>query len=215
MVNMRYRHCEKRSDEAIHVLWIATAPPRRLAMTMPSHTNATPITARQARGFTLLELLATMVIIGILVSLAVLSIGDPRPQRLKLAGEQFESVTRLAQEQALFSGEELGIAFWKYGYEFVRREQDKWLTIPDNPSLRPRDLPAGVTLLLVLEGAKIELLTKRLSGKPPEFQPHVLLMSSGEASPFEVVLEDDASGKLSVISDALGNISLETASVSQ
>src|SRR5688500_15801266 len=153
-----------------------------------------------------------MVIIGILVSFAVLSIGDPRPQRLKLAGEQFEAVTKLAQEQALFSGEELGITFWKEGYEFLRLEQGKWVAITDNQSLRPRNLPENIELSLVLEGTNIGLPSKRLTGKPTEFQPHVLLTSSGEASPFEVVLEDDASGKLSVISDALGNFTVGTAS---
>ena len=153
-----------------------------------------------------------MVIIGILVSFAVLSIGDPRPQRLKLAGEQFEAVTKLAQEQALFSGEELGITFWKEGYEFLRLEQGKWVTIADNQSLRPRNLPEDIELSLVLESATVGLPSKRLAGKPAEFQPHVLLASSGEASPFEVVFQDSSSGKLSVISDALGNFTLETAS---
>ena len=163
-----------------------------------------------ARGFTLLELLASMVIISILISLAVLSIGDPRPQRLKLAAEQLQAVTKLAQDQALFNAEELGIAFWKSGYRFVRLDRDQWLTVGDNDALRPRDLPTDVNCSLYLDGLQSRLPPKPIPDKTPKFAPQVFLTSSGELTPFELRLDDTGGQRLSLLADALGNLKLET-----
>ena len=70
------------------------------------------------RGFTLLELLVVMMLLGIMLSVAVISIGDQRIEELKHESERLYQVMRLAHEEAILSQEVLAIRFYPHAYEF-------------------------------------------------------------------------------------------------
>jgi len=161
------------------------------------------MSGRRTRGFTLIELLVSLVIISVIVSLSVLAIGDPQPKRLQYAADQFEALTGIALEQALFNSEEIGIALSQTGYDFVRQDAEGWVAITDNPVLKLRNFPEGIRPVLYLEGIETELPLVA-----PE-APQLFAQSSGEITPFELELIDPNQDRLTLIADALGNLEIE------
>jgi len=161
---------------------------------------------RIGRGFTLFELLVTIVIIGIVVSLAILAIGDNQTEREERATATLGALIELARETAFFNGEDVALSFWRYGYAFHRLEENKWTPMTEDPHLRTRLVPPDMELQLYLEGLEVELPQEEKD------EPQVFILSSGEMTPFEVRIgnEDEIIPELSV--DAVGKIAVEVLS---
>ena len=147
-----------------------------------------PPSSRQ-RAFTLIELMVVIVIIGIVLTFTTLSIGDGgKQQALQREAERFVALLTLASEQATMQAEELGISLGTTQYQFWQLSQRDWRPLPNDDLLRLRHLPAGMILMAEIEGEKVELpqLVDRVK------QPLVLLLSSGEITPFMVKFRMDA-----------------------
>jgi len=147
----------------------------------PSHTLQ--------RAFTLIELMVVIVIIGIVLTFTTLSIGDGgKQQALQREAERFAALLSLASEQAAMQTEELGISLGATQYQFWQLYQRDWRPLPNDDLLRLRHLPAGMILMAEIEGEKVALpqLVDQVK------QPLVLLLSSGEITPFVVKFRMDA-----------------------
>lgn len=72
-------------------------------------------------GFTLIEVLVVIVIIGVMAAMIVVSMtmGDPRRELLKEA-ERLRTVLALAAEEAVIQQVELGAEFTESGYRFLK-----------------------------------------------------------------------------------------------
>ena len=159
---------------------------------------------RAARGFTLLEILVVVLIIGIIVTFAALSLGNRAiDSQLEDEAERLHQLFAVASEDAEVQGLELGWRYLPDGYEFLVLNQDGWQPFAAGP-LRSRTLPNALYLDLNVEGHAIPPAAE--SDKTRE--PQVLLLSSGESSPFRldmhahgyrpyVRVEGDALGRLS------------------
>ncbi len=140
-------------------------------------------------GFTLLELLVVIALIGIILTFATLTLGgDRRAERLEEAAERFRQLTRLAAEQAVLRGEEWGLALDEAGYRFLYLEDDGWRPVAD-PTFRPRHWPEGIEARLLLDGQPAAL-ADAADGDADAPSPDILLLSSGELTGFELVLRD-------------------------
>ncbi len=147
-------------------------------------------------GFSLLELLVVIVIIGIAVSFATLAFGDNQADRMSHKSQQLAALIELAKEQALFDSEELGILFTKDSYAFYKltsvidkekREKSVWQPIEGDRILSKRTLPDGLSYKLFLEGIEVNFSAANLN----EITPHVFVLSDGSISPFELELTDN------------------------
>ena len=81
---------------------------------------------RLSRAFTLIEILVVVSIIGIVLSIAVISLGVLGDDReLREEARRFAALVQVAQDEALMQGREFGIEFMSNGFRFV--EYDPFL----------------------------------------------------------------------------------------
>jgi len=158
------------------------------------------------RGFTLLELMVVLVIIGVLLSFVGLSTGgDSRAEQMQREATRLIALIDMASEQAVLRSEQLAIRFGEADYEFMLLQAGKWAAVQDDGLLRARELPKGMELRLELE-----------ENPPPGLQaedaeaPQVFLLSSGEMTPFTLTLSAPESEQRYVLkASLLGKLELE------
>lgn len=169
---------------------------------------------RNSSGFTLLELLVVLVIIGILLTMATLSLGGGGEQRqLREEAQRLAALVALAGDEAVLKGQELMLAVEDNGYAFLTQdEKGKWRPLDTTGSLRPRQLPEWMALSVAVDepltpAARNEALDESGEAKPaPPGQ--VWILSSGEMSPFTLTLRLDDGLEYQVRGDLLGNLKL-------
>lgn len=164
----------------------------------------------QTAGFSLLELLVVVFIIGVLATMFTLSVG--------LLGEDSEvdkeinrlqALIALAREDAVTQGHELGIHFYPDSYEFAIYQEDfvdyydpddevqdqsEWIVLSLGTLLKPRQMPAGIVIELEIDSREIVLEKKEEvqfddeddADEREPYRPQVWLFSSGDISPFVI-----------------------------
>lgn len=148
-------------------------------------------------GFTLLEILAVIVIIGITVSFASLSLSSRAvDERLSSEADRLLALLKLAADEAVVQGEEIGMLLASDGYAFYHLEDNKWVAYAEGP-LRERNLPQGTRLFLASdESETIQLPAPKAEDrntdpKKKSAEPQILMLSSGELTPFVLELRAD------------------------
>jgi general secretion pathway protein H len=158
-----------------------------------------------ARGFTLLEIMIVLVLVGIITSFALLSVGGGPRQRLAEEGQRLAALVELHQQEAILSGETRGIQFSRAGYAMLSLgEKGEWQSPAAADTLIRHALPEDIALGLWVEDRPVDLKT---AGKWPQ----VVLLASGETTEFVAVFGfvDDRSPdtpRYRVASDALGRL---------
>lgn len=177
---------------------------------------------QQGRGFTLLELLVVVLILGILVSLASLSFSTNEMSRIKEETQRLASLMSLAREQAILDGQEIAVAFTDSGYQFEVFDGKGWMPMEGDDLLRRRGFPDVLSMEINLIGEPMKLAAMNVDEeadadttdekKKAEEEPvRVFLLSSGEVTPFELFMgHEDASGGYLLSGDALGKLSVKT-----
>jgi general secretion pathway protein H len=148
-------------------------------------------------GFTLVEILVVLVIIGLMVVGALLSIHTASSDSvLDKERNRMIAIMDYLRDQATLEGREYGIRFFEGGYEFLvyNSRDDAWLRLENDNLTQARQLPAGLDMTVLIEGRKIILPPAKI--KDEERKPHVLLFSSGEMNLFELTLEREGVKKV-------------------
>ncbi len=148
--------------------------------------------------------MVVVVIAGIMVSLAVINIGDRSASELEQEAKRLHALMRLSTEEAIMQSREMGLAFNRTGYQFyILDEEDKWQVIANDEALRQREMLEEINVELYADGEEITIRNEM-----PEAPP-LLFYSSGENTPFELLLELGDYQQL-ITADALGDIKLAT-----
>lgn len=100
-----------------------------------------------SRGFTLIEMLVVLMIMGLFVGL-VSTITRPDDRAvLRLEAERLAQLLDFAATEARLTGKSIAWTADESGYRFWRSGEDaKWSEIRDSELLRARTLPQGVTV---------------------------------------------------------------------
>ena len=177
---------------------------------MKPKTLARPATA----GFTLIELMVVIFIIGLLAAATLLSVGTTgRDSQLEQERDRLAALIEYVRERAALQTVEYGLRCEQGGFRFVMYDNRKaqWLEDSLDDALRPRTLPAGLDLTLTVEDRAIVLpalsantpLPKRGSVDdtvtPVDLTPQVMLFSSGDLSRFKLTLARTAAGRSAVL----------------
>ena len=145
--------------------------------------------SQRTRGFSLLELMVVIVIIGIAAGAVRLAVTDNDPvQELEQAASQYAYRMERIQDQVLLSNRERGLIFVQDGvYQLEWREGDEMLSEPEIVWSLYEDqkvwgVSEAIQLGLTLENQWIEL-NQALPTEPFALEPHVILLPSEDYTP--------------------------------
>jgi len=166
----------------------------------------TPCPPRPGRGFTLVELLVVVVIIGVvMVTGALLSLGATgHDSQLEQERDRLVALIGYVRDRAALQTVEYGLRCEQGGFRFVMYDTRKaqWLEDPLDDSLRARSLPPGLALTLSIEDRAIVLprpADPSAHGVPPDLTPQIMLFSSGELTSFRLTLARSGTGRSSTL----------------
>ncbi|MFO1371273.1 MAG: type II secretion system minor pseudopilin GspH [Candidatus Competibacteraceae bacterium] len=130
------------------------------------------------RGFTLIEIMVVLVLVGIITSFALLAVGGGPQERLAEEARRLAALVELHQQEAILRGEPRGIRFTRAGYAILSLgEKGQWQPLTAAATLVRHELPKEIALGLWIEGQRIDL-----KAAPP--LPQILLLASGEVTEF-------------------------------
>ena len=161
--------------------------------------------SRGEHAFTLIEILVVIVIVGVISAVALLSfgiIGDDR--NLQREARRLGSLIELANDEATMQGRDYGLEIMQSGYRFIEHDPllEQWNEIIGDETLRPRQLEEQMEFELFIEDRRVLLEEEAAETEDDEdedddedrpnrnlvddYTPHVLILSSGDITPFEL-----------------------------
>jgi general secretion pathway protein H len=175
---------------------------------------------RQSRGFTLIEILVVIVIVGTVLSIVVLSTGIvPDDEELLTERTRLTALMETVQDEAMMQGREFGLELMTSAYRFVEFDPltRQWMDVPGDDLYRLRELPEGIEFELYIDDRRVQLNNDPQKIKDPNntnatagvatYVPHLYIFASGEASAFELRLNRPMTRKeLIMRGDILGEI---------
>jgi general secretion pathway protein H len=154
-------------------------------------------------GFTLLELMVVLLVIGIMAGLTVMSVGGNPEREFRRDVARLQQVLIMSADEAPFVGEELG--FWVSpdgkSYSFYRFDEEEleWLAY-EKEAFKQRPLSGQYKLEIELLGDPVDLaelhkkifkLSDKLEGFDEEpLVPWLVFFSDGQYTPFRLWLSN-------------------------
>ena len=155
------------------------------------------------QGFTLIEVMLVIVLIGIMVSAVQFTFSGNKPeQMLQQNSARFAGVFDVAAEYGLLNNVELGLFIKENSYQFLGYDGVSWSPIADNALFEVFTLPEGLEITLQLDDLPIEeplLFDSSVLASADEANsydneedeenksiPQVYILSGGEITPFSL-----------------------------
>lgn len=163
---------------------------------------------RGERGFTLVEMLAVIFVIGLASALVVLTMPPPEGP-VEKAAERFAMLSQRAADEAIVTGDVVGLRIDERGYEFARYRGGAWIALP---GFEGDDWPLGATVALESEALS---QARRMAEREPDDEPLPPLVTfdpTGGATPFTLRLEDHQR-RFVITGDAGARLTLERGDV--
>ncbi len=158
---------------------------------------------RRLSGYTLVEILVVLLIVSIMSGLAVINLpAFTRSGDFDLESQRIKTLLDMAREESIVRAIEFGFKPTENTYSFYIYDEmeRKWFESDLSP-FQPRSLPDDIKLELKVEGDPLPMPTEGDDSVPP-----VLLLSSGETTPFTLNILQESTLELSLESDGYSDI---------
>ena len=136
------------------------------------------------RGFTLWELLIVVAIVAITVSMVQLSVGlSDETRDLKSVGKNLGKLFHLLSQEAVFESRNYAVSVQDQGFIVLEYNEGEWV----------RSGQSFFNKIKMTESQRSELIIEdQIIDISPKTQPkpHILILSSGEMTPFEWRIRD-------------------------
>src|SRR5439155_18871917 len=146
---------------------------------------------RAGAGFTLVEMLVVVLIIGVISAGVLLSITlTGRDHELEKESDRMLALFTYEREQAELQTREYGVLFQDDGYEFLTYDMRRatWRDVFEDDALGARKLPDGLGVRLTVEARPV-VLSRPADAK--DKTPQVMLFSNGDLTSFAGTVERD------------------------
>ncbi len=180
------------------------------------------VTVKKNLGFTLIEVMLVIVLIGLMASVIQFNISGEEPEDiLEKTSARFAGIFDVAAEYSLLNNIELGVLVDKSEYKFLGFDGTSWAEIPEQELFTTVTLPEGVIAQVQLDDLPIEepLMfdastfnsdddedflsyddgeqdeeVDENGKKKKKIIPHIYILSGGDITPFSVTFtfEDDS-----------------------
>ena len=150
----------------------------------------------RSAGFTLIEIMIVVFIIGLITAAAVVTFGgDRRDTELDKEAQRLDALFDYVREQAELQTRDYGFRVNDLAYSFVVFDvmQNQWRAADEDDALRERAFPEGIEPEVVVEGRRIVLEKKKPALE--DFKPQVMIFANGDLSSFEVTLQREGGGE--------------------
>ena len=163
--------------------------------------------SRKNTGFTLIELMVVIVIAGMLVTFASLSVSNSADKLLETEAKRFVSLVKFAADESVMNSREIILKVGEQQYSFVVPGPDNTLVDlgEDDPIFRARELPEHFHISGEIAGEKLLFEKNKDKDAEPDFGK-IGIFSSGEMIPFDIVFSQDDGAKFEVTGDYSGKV---------
>ncbi len=156
---------------------------------------------RSTQGFTLIEVMLVIVLIGVMASAIQFTFSSSKPEQLlEQNSARFAGIFDVAAEYGLLNNIELGLFIEKNSYQFLGYDGVQWTPIANNPLFDVYELPEGIELTLELDDLPIEepqlfdssvfVIEDQEDNFTKEEEkkliPQVYILSGGDITPFSL-----------------------------
>ena len=139
---------------------------------------------RRAQGFTLWELLIVVAIVAITLSMMQFSVGlSDETRDLKRVGKDLGKLFHLLNQEAVFENRNFAVSVLENGYQVLQYDGGEWKAVDDSFFKRFK-MTESQRSELTMENQVIDL------SPSTEPEPHILILSSGEMTPFQWRIRD-------------------------
>ena len=153
------------------------------------------------RGFTLIEIITVVFIIGVILTFASLSVGQHSDQTLEEEAKRLHYLIKLASEESVLRSTSMAMEFSKEGYQFVLFAGDQFMPVEDDKLFRKREFPGDMEI-------EMELYGQAVSFDDKERVPRIYILSSGEMTEFKISLSLEDSQPYTVTGNIIGQVQL-------
>ncbi|MBY0407506.1 MAG: type II secretion system minor pseudopilin GspH [Rickettsiales bacterium] len=150
-------------------------------------------------GFSLVEVLVVIALIGLLGGIALLALPSPATHARNEA-ERLHHTLQLAADEAVYANTEIALTPSATGYAFTRYDPVKktWLPLREK-AFAPHTLPEGLRLSLTLSGTSFT----------PQNEAAIIFQPSGEMTPFTLTVSDTTGNHFLISADGINPITLQ------